>query len=92
MSVAHRWLERYRADAESPLVRGLVALLLLPYQGKTPREVLDVDPAEVFGPLHLEDGLSAKRRAGMLAFLDRVRRIARSWEPAGTINRVLPKS
>jgi cysteine desulfuration protein SufE len=70
----------YRADAESPLVRGLVALLLLPYQGKTPREVLDIDPAEVFGSLRLENGLSAKRRAGMEAFLGRLRRIARACQ------------
>jgi len=75
----------YRADAESPLVRGLVALLLLPYQGKTPQEVLEIDPAEVFGPLHLEDGLSAKRRAGVEAFLARVRGIAKACEPAGTV-------
>ena len=67
----------YRADAETPLVRGLVAVLLMPFQGKTPEEVLETDPARVLGPLHLDQALSAKRQAGMEAFLDRVRRIAR---------------
>lgn len=67
----------YRADAETPLVRGLVAVLLMPFAGKTPEEVLETDPARVFGPLHLEEALSAKRQAGMEAFLDRVKRIAR---------------
>jgi cysteine desulfuration protein SufE len=72
----------FRADAETPLVRGLVALLLMPYQGRTPQEVLETDPNAVFGPLHLEEALSAKRRAGMEAFIDRVRRIAKRLETA----------
>ncbi len=67
----------YRADAETPLVRGLVAVLLMPFQGKTPEEILETDPARVLGPLHLDQALSAKRQAGMEAFLDRVKRIAR---------------
>jgi len=49
----------------------------MPFQGKTPEEVLETDPARVLGPLHLDQALSAKRQAGMEAFLDRVRRIAR---------------
>ncbi len=70
----------FRADAETPLVRGLVALLLMPFQGHTPREVLETDPNAIFAPLHLEEALSAKRRAGMEAFIDRVRRIARQLD------------
>jgi cysteine desulfuration protein SufE len=66
-----------RADAETPLVRGLVALLLMPFRGKTPSEVLGTDPRPFIERLGLEEALSAKRRAGMEAFLDRVRRIAR---------------
>jgi cysteine desulfuration protein SufE len=68
---------QYRADAEGPLVRGLVALLLMPFQGKTPRQVLDTDPSGFLDALRLREALSAKRRAGMEAFLDRVKRIAR---------------
>jgi len=67
----------YRADAETPLVRGLVAVLLMPFQGKTPEEILDTDAARVLGPLDLDQALSAKRQAGMEAFLEQVRRIAR---------------
>jgi cysteine desulfuration protein SufE len=64
------------SDAETPLVRGLVAVLLLPFRGKTSEEVLGTDPRPFFDQLHLESALSAKRRAGMEAFLDRIRRIA----------------
>jgi cysteine desulfuration protein SufE len=66
-----------RADAETPLVRGLVALLLMPFRGKSPQEVLETDPRPFIEQLRLEEALSAKRRAGMEAFLERVRSIAR---------------
>jgi cysteine desulfuration protein SufE len=65
------------ADAETPLVRGLVALLLMPFRQKTPAEVLETDPRAFIAQLQLDQALSAKRRAGMEAFLERVRRIAR---------------
>lgn len=70
----------YLADAEGPLVRGLVAVLLLPFQGKTPQEVLDTDPRPYIERLGLESALSVQRRAGMEAFLDRVRVLARRAE------------
>lgn len=67
----------YRADAEGPLVRGLVAVLLMPFQGKTPEEVIATDPRPYIERLGLESALSAQRRAGMDSFLERVRVIAR---------------
>jgi cysteine desulfuration protein SufE len=72
-----------RADAETPVVRGLVALLLLPFRGKSPQEVLNTDPRPYIEQLALEEALSAKRRSGMEAFLDRVRGIARRHGGAG---------
>ena len=68
---------QYRADAEGPVVRGLVALLLMPFQGKTPEEVESTDPYEFVDALALKEGLSAKRVAGMAAFLEQVKEIAR---------------
>lgn len=68
---------QFRADAETPLVRGLVALLLMPYQGLAPAEVLALDPRQTFAPLKLDAGLSIKRQAGMEAFFEHLRRLAR---------------
>lgn len=70
----------FRADAETPLVRGLVALLLIPFKDKTVREVLDTDPNPFIESLHLEQALSLKRRAGMEAFLARIKHIARHFD------------
>ena len=66
----------YKADAEGALVRGIVALLLLPFQGKTPEEVLAHDPKGFITRLGLEEHLSPNRRVGMHAFLDKVKAIA----------------
>jgi cysteine desulfuration protein SufE len=68
----------YRADAEGTLVRGLVALLLMPFQGKTPHEVLDTDPGDFLNALGLEAHLSGSRRMGMHAFIKRVKTIAQT--------------
>ena len=68
-----------RADAETPLVKGLVALLLMPFRGKTPAEVLKTDPHPFVERLGLEQALSAKRQAGMGAFFERINRIAREY-------------
>ena len=66
----------FQADAEGPLVRGIVALLLVPFQGKPPEEVLATDPSDYIHKLGLEEHLSPNRRVGMYAFLSRLKAIA----------------
>ena len=66
----------FEADAETATVRGLMALMLLPFRDKTPEQVLATDPEELFGPLGLESALSPSRRAGMEALMFRVRQLA----------------
>jgi cysteine desulfuration protein SufE len=66
----------YRADAEGTLVRGLVAILLMPFQRKTPHDVVKTDPSGFLGRLGLEDHLSGSRRMGMQAFIKRVKTLA----------------
>jgi cysteine desulfuration protein SufE len=69
----------YRAEAEGPLVRGLVAVLLMPFQGKSPEDVLATDPYPFIRRLGLDAALSAKRQAGMQAFIERVKAIAAGY-------------
>jgi cysteine desulfuration protein SufE len=68
----------FRADAETPLVRGLVALLLVPFQRKTPQAVLETDARRYIAKLGLEEHLSPNRRVGMQHFIERVYQIARN--------------
>lgn len=57
---------RFRADAESPLVRGLVLLLTELFDGATPAELAtsNADPLEALG---LTRNLSPTRRNGLTA-------------------------
>jgi cysteine desulfuration protein SufE len=66
----------FEADAETATVRGLMALMLLPFRDKTPEEVLATDPDDLFALIGLETALSPTRRAGMEALLFRVRALA----------------
>lgn len=70
----------YRADAETPLVRGLVALLLVPFQHQTPAQVLATDPTSYIGKLGLAEHLSQNRQAGMEHFIERVYQLARAQQ------------
>ncbi len=74
---------RYRADAETPLVRGLVALLLVPFQQQTPEQVLATDPSDYIARLGLAQHLSANRRAGMEHFIERLYQLARQQQASG---------
>ena len=72
----------YQADAETPLVRGLVALLLVPFQHRTPEQVLATDPTGYINELGLAEHLSPNRQAGMEHFIERVYQLARAQQQA----------
>ena len=62
-----------RADSDAMLVKGLIAVLLTVYNGKTPREVLDTDVAAVFTKLGLDRHLSSARKNGLAGMVKRIR-------------------
>jgi len=71
----------FRADAETPMVRGLMALLLVPFQGKTPAQILATNADSYIARLGLHEHLSPNRREGIDHLIERVRQIARQFEP-----------
>jgi cysteine desulfuration protein SufE len=64
------------ADSDAMIVRGLIAVLLTLYSGKTPREILATDAAEVFARLGLDRHLSTARKNGLLGMVRRIRALA----------------
>lgn len=64
------------ANSDAIIVNGLIAVLMALYSGKTPREILAVDPQAVFARLGLERHLSSQRRNGLYSMVDRVRKLA----------------
>lgn len=65
----------FRSDAESPMVRGLVALMCELYDRGTPAEIAVIEPA-IFEELGLLQNLSPTRRNGLDAVRKRIRTIA----------------
>jgi cysteine desulfuration protein SufE len=55
---------RFQMDADSPLVKGLVALLCELYDGATREEILTTEP-EIISALHLDRQISPTRLNGL---------------------------
>lgn len=66
----------FRGDSDAHLVRGLVAVLLRIFSGRTPAEILSVDPRAAFEKLGLKDALTQQRSNGLFSMMERIRREA----------------
>lgn len=64
------------ADSDAHIVRGLVAILLMVYSGKTPQEILAVDIQTLFNKLELGAHLSPSRSNGFQAMVKKIRSFA----------------
>jgi cysteine desulfuration protein SufE len=66
----------FRGDSDAHIVRGLIALLLRLYSGRTPAEVLAFDAKAGLASLGLSGALSAQRSNGLFSMVERIRRDA----------------
>ena len=64
------------ADSDAMIVRGLIAVLLTVFSGRTPQEILETDVEAIFSRLGLTKHLSTTRRNGLFGMVGRVRAIA----------------
>ncbi|WP_417483012.1 SufE family protein [Maricaulis sp.] len=63
----------FRADSDAHIVRGLAALLLRLYSGRSREEILSVDAREVLGRIGLSEHLSPQRSNGLNSMIGRIR-------------------
>ena len=73
----------FTADSDAFIVKGLVAILLKAYSGKTPQEILDTDIESLFDDLGLSQQLTANRRDGFVAMVKQVRNRAQAVQTGG---------
>lgn len=66
----------FRADSDAHIVRGLAALLLRIYSGRTKDEILSVDAREVLKRIGLAEHLSPQRSNGLASMIGRIRAAA----------------
>jgi cysteine desulfuration protein SufE len=67
----------FEGDSDAHIVRGLVAIVLATYSGKTASEIAALDAFEVFGKIGLVENLSAQRSNGLRSMVSRIREEAR---------------
>lgn len=63
----------FDADSDAFIVKGLLAVVLAAYNGKTPGEILDFDIEDYFARLNLLKHLSVTRGNGLRAMVKRIR-------------------
>ncbi|WP_135211201.1 SufE family protein [Vitreimonas flagellata] len=67
----------FRGDSDAHLVRGEIAMLLRIFSGRTPQEILSIDPKAVFERLGLKEALTAQRSNGLFSMMNRIQQEAR---------------
>lgn len=68
----------FRGDSDAHIVRGLIAILLRLYSGRTPAEILSFDAKAAFEALGLTGALSSQRSNGLASMVGRIRRDAQA--------------
>lgn len=67
---------QFRGDSDSDIVRGLVAVLVRLFDGRTPGAILDFDIRAAFARLGFESAISSQRSNGFFSMVQRLRRDA----------------
>ena len=69
---------KYIGDSDAHIVRGLIAILLTLYSGRSPQEILSTDAPAVFDEFGFRDHLTPQRSNGLRAMVERIRTDARA--------------
>lgn len=77
-TVAGETVLTFEGDSDAMIVRGLIAILLALYSGKTPAAILAIDARATLGQLGLDTHLSQQRSNGLFAMVERIRADARA--------------
>ncbi|MSU40153.1 MAG: SufE family protein [Pedosphaera sp.] len=72
------------ADSDAFIVKGLIAVLLMLYSGKTAAAILRIDGVQSLARLQLAEHLSPTRKNGLGAMLKRIRELATAQAAACT--------
>lgn len=66
----------FRGDSDAHIVKGLVALMIVLFSGKTAKEILEIDARAVLDKLGLSAHLSPMRANGVFSMVERIKDIA----------------
>lgn len=66
----------FQGDSDAMIVKGLIAIVLLIYDNKSPSEIKAVAVEDIFAKLGLKEHLSPSRRNGLESMLEKIRHYA----------------
>lgn len=66
----------FYGDSEGRIVKGLLAIILIEVEGRTPHALIQQDPLSLFDMLGLRHQLSTSRASGLQALSDGVKNLA----------------
>ena len=69
----HEHRLEFRGDSDAHIVRGLIAILLRLYSGRSPEQILNFDAKAALAELGLSSALSTQRSNGLNAMLARIK-------------------
>jgi cysteine desulfuration protein SufE len=72
----------YRGESDAMIVRGLAAILIALYSGRTAKEIAETDAIAIFDDLGLREHLSTQRSNALVAMVSRIRSEARALTAA----------
>jgi len=75
---------KYLGDSDAHIVRGLIAILLTLYSGRTPQQILAADATQVFEEFGFREHLTPQRSNGLRAMVERIRSDARGMLAAAS--------
>lgn len=67
----------FEADSDAQIIRGLIYILMLAYEGQDRAGVESVDIQQIFSDLELDQHLSPNRRNGFFAMVEKIMALAR---------------
>jgi cysteine desulfuration protein SufE len=65
-------------DSDAHIVRGLIAILLALYSGRSARDILSTDALALFDRIGLREGLTPQRSNGLRSMVERIRAEAKA--------------
>ena len=68
----------FTGDSDAHIVKGLVAVMLAIFSGRSAKEILTLDPEPTFTAISLRDHITPQRANGLNAMIDRIRADARA--------------
>lgn len=69
----------FKGDSDAHIVRGLVAIIMMIFSGKTPEQIRNTDATSILTDLGLAQHLSPMRTNGLFSMVERIKAIGQSF-------------